>query len=127
MTKLLPIPLVALALYLNACQLFPVTQPNTDVVINAEKTLRLSKDTFDLFLHLEKDNQAFVKSKLPQVHVFAQNLRKNAPDWLITANNLKNDYKHGNGDLNALMAALNILTQNISTAKNYINQINNKP
>lgn len=97
---------------------------NESVVVNAEKTLRVSKDTFDLFLRIEKDNQALVKSKMPQVHTFAEYLRKNAPTWLITANNLKNDYKHGRGNLQALLDAISVLNTNTNKANTYINKLN---
>lgn len=98
---------------------------NENVVVNAEKTLRTAKDTFDFFLHLERDNQTLVKEKLPQVHTFAEYLRKNAVGWLITANQLKNDYKHGNGNLQALLNALNVITSNANTAQQYVSKINN--
>jgi hypothetical protein len=98
---------------------------NESVVVNAEKTLKTSKDTFDFFLHLEKDNEALIKQKLPQIHTFAEYLRKNAPGWLIAANTLKNDYKHGNGNLQALLDALNVLNTNTVTANQYVTQINN--
>ncbi len=97
--------------------------PQASVVINAEKTLRVSKDTFDLFLKLEYQNQALVKAKFPQIHQFAEYLRKNAPTWLITANNAKNAYKHGNGNLQALMSAIDTLTSNETQAQTYITQL----
>ncbi len=97
--------------------------PQASVVVNAEKTLRVSKDTFDLFLKLEYQNQALVKAKFPQIHQFAEYLRKNAPTWLITANNAKNAYKHGNGNLQALMTAIDTLTSNSTQAQTYITQL----
>ncbi len=97
--------------------------PQASVVVNAEKTLRVSKDTFDLFLKLEYQNQALVKTKYPQIHQFAEYIRKNAPTWLITANNAKNAYKHGNGNLQALMAAIDTLTTNQTQAQTYVTQL----
>ncbi len=97
--------------------------PQASVVVNAEKTLRVSKDTFDLFLKLEYQNQALVKAKWPQIHQFAEYIRRNAPTWLITANNAKNAYKHGNGNLQALMSAIDTLTSNSTQAQTYISQL----
>lgn len=114
-----------------ACETFmktPLTASlpvNASVVLNAEKTLRTSKDTFDFFLKQEKDNQVLVKETLPQLHTFAEYLRKNAANWLITADRLKNEYKHGNGNVQALLAALNVLNDNITTANQYISKLNN--
>jgi hypothetical protein len=99
--------------------------PNEAYVVNAEKTLRISKDTFDLFLKIEYDNRELVKQRFPQIHTFAEYLRKNAPTWLVTANNLKNDYKHSNVGLNALLNALSVLTTNTNRAQTYINEIRN--
>lgn len=132
MKKLLQIIVLSVGLaLLPACDTFmqaPLTTPlpvNASVVTNAEKTLRVSKDTFDFFLKLEYDNQTLVKSQFPQIHAFAEYLRKNAANWLITTNKLKNDYKHGNGDLQALLNALSNLTTNVNTANQYVSKINN--
>ena len=118
---------LAIAPGFTGCAVNPTqhTAPDQNVVINAEKTLRISKDTFDVFLHLEKNHEAQIKANLPQVHQFAEYLRKNAPGWLITANTLKNDYKHGNAGLSALLSALKVLNDATSTAQQYISQINN--
>ncbi len=107
--------------------------PNEQVVINAEKTLSTSKDTLTFFLQQEYQNKAFVKAHLPQVHQFAEYLRGQVSCgpkttarftcWLITANDLKNQYKHGNGNLQGLMSALDTLTKNVTTAQNYLTQI----
>ncbi len=97
--------------------------PQASVVVNAEKTLRVSKDTFDLFLKLEYQNQALVKAKYPQIHQFAEYIRRNAPTWLTTANNAKNAYKHGNGNLQALMSAVDTLTSNSTQAQTYVTQL----
>ncbi len=108
--------------------------PNEKVVINAEKTLSTSKDTLTFFLQQEYQNKAFVKAHLPQVHQFAEYLRGQVSCgpkttarftcWLITTNDLKNQYKHGQGNLQALMAAIDGLTQNVTQAQSYLTQIN---
>ena len=115
---------------LSGCKTTPGTPtgtlaPNESYVVNAEKTLRISKDTFDLFLKIEYDNRELVKQRFPQIHTFAQYLRGNATKWLNTANNLKNDYKHNNVGLSALLNALSVLTTNTDKAQNYIKEIRN--
>ncbi len=107
--------------------------PNEKVVINAEKTLSTSKDTLTFFLQQEYQNKVFVKSHLPQVHQFAEYLRGQVSCgpkttarftcWLITTNDLKNQYKHGHGNLQVLMAAIDGLTQNVTKAQSYLTQI----
>ena len=108
----------------TGCKQLPTTSVNEDAVVNAEKTLRISKDTFDIFLKLEKQNQALIKAKSPQVHQFAEYIRVNAPYWLVLGNDLKNQYKHGTGSLQALLSILDVLKQNTSQSQTYINQIN---
>ncbi len=110
--------------------------PNEQVVINAEKALSTSKDTLTFFLQQEYQNKVFVKAHLPQVHQFAEYLRGQVSCgpkttarftcWLITTNDLKNQYKHGQGNLQVLMAAIDGLTQNVTQAQTYLAQINTK-
>lgn len=108
----------------QSCKEIPTAgQPSASVVVDAEKTLRISKDTFDIFLKLEKQNHDLVVSKFPQIHQFAEYLRANAPTWLIQANDLKNQYKHGTGNLTALLNILSILKQSTAQAQTDITTI----
>jgi hypothetical protein len=104
------------------------TQAHDPVVVNAEKTLRISKDTFDLLLKLEHENAADAAKISPKIHEFAEYLRGNAPNWLISANNLKNTYKHNRTSDNKanLLTALATLDQATAEARTYINQIQTK-
>lgn len=94
------------------------------VVVTAEKTLRTAKDTFDLLLHLEYNNRAVVEKVPLGLHTYANYIRKNAPDWLITANNLKNTYKHNRSAENkaSLQTALKTLSEAVLESQKYINQ-----
>lgn len=94
------------------------------VVVTAEKTLRTAKDTFDLLLHLEYNNRAVVEKVPLGIHTYANYIRKNAPDWLITANNLKNTYKHNRTTENkaSLQTALKTITEAVLESQKYINQ-----
>lgn len=116
---------------LPSCKTFSGTQVQssqsaTISVVSAEKTLRVAKDTIDLFLHLEYDNQALVKDKFPEVHAFAEKLRKTAPDLLISANNIKNTYKHNRTPENAasLQTVLSTLQETATQAQQFTNKLN---
>lgn len=138
MKKILLLASVAAALTFSGCGQLqqlggpaPTPAPQIDpaqssaIVVNAEKTLRISKDTFDTFLHVEHDNRALVREKLPQVHKFAETIRANAPSWLERANTLKNLYKHNRNAATGqqLLNALNVLSQNQTQAQQFIDQL----
>jgi hypothetical protein len=96
------------------------------VVINAEKTLRISKDTLDLFVSLEYHNQAQVKARFPAIHEFAEKVRRTAPALLKTANDAKNAYKYNRNGTTAgqLWAAMAAVTKLAADAQTYLAQVN---
>jgi uncharacterized lipoprotein len=96
---------------------------NDDViVVNTEKALAIALDTFDVFLKLEYDNRAAL-SKLPQVHAFAENVRRNGKNWIVSARNAKDAYKHNRSALNHanLVTAYKTLKAGIEESRKYIN------
>ena len=80
-------------------------------VLNAEKLLEASNAAADFFLLQEKQNEAFVKANLPQVHAFAEKMRRDFNNVLIRADNALNAYKaHQTADnqttLDSIMKAM---------------------
>ena len=53
-----------------------VTPTGDSVVVRSEQTIAIAYDTLDTFLKLEHDNQALIKTKVPEVHKFAEKLRQ---------------------------------------------------
>jgi predicted ATPase len=98
---------------------------SSDPVVAAETSLRLAKDTIDIFLHLEKDNQAIVKANAPQIHTFAEYLRAHAADILISANLVKNTYKHNRSADNAanLVTIMATVNQLVAQAAQYTTKL----
>lgn len=96
------------------------------VIVNAEKTLRVSKDTLDLFVKLEYQNQAAVKARFPIVHEFAEKVRREAPGLLKAANDTKNAYKdHRNGTAaGQVWAAVAAVSQLATGAQSYLVKVN---
>jgi hypothetical protein len=127
--KRLTAPILAVFLFASCGGIPTGIQPDQNVVINAEKTLAISRATFETFLKLEGDNRALVKSKLPSVHAFAEYLRGNPCcryiNWLQTADHLKNDYKSGTVSLGDLQAALNVVISNATKATDSMTSIQN--
>lgn len=97
--------------------------PTESVVVKAEQTLRISKDTFDILLRLEYEQRKYVLNYAPAIHTYAEYVRRNAPNWLTTTNDLKNQYKAGHGNLQALLTALATLTENTNQSNTYITQL----
>jgi hypothetical protein len=46
------------------------------VVVRAEQSIQITFDTMNTFLKIEHDNREFVKTKLPDVHKYAEWLRQ---------------------------------------------------
>lgn len=94
----------------------PVQQPvgKDPVVVNAEKTLVIARDTFNLYVHLERDHEATLASASPKFHRAAERLRSDAIGWLQKANQLKNTYKHNRTETNK--ANLQTILATIATA-----------
>lgn len=99
---------------------------SSNPVVAAEASLRLAKDTIDLFLKLESDNEAVVKANAPQIHTFAIYLRQHAADILISANLVKNTYKHNRTAENAtnLVTVMSTVNQILAQAAQYTTKIN---
>jgi hypothetical protein len=92
------------------------------VVVNAERTVKISFDTFDTFLKLEYDNREQLKKISPDILKAADNIRNNAPKWLETANTTIRAYKkhrdlENKFNLNTAMA---VLQNALNEAQKYI-------
>lgn len=101
----------------------PTPAPAADpIVVNAEKTLAVANHTFDLIVHLERENQAAFAKASPAIHPFVENIRRNGLGWIRTANDLKQAYKH-NRDAQSkanLLTALATVSNATNSAKDYL-------
>lgn len=98
---------------------------SSNPVVAAEASLRLAKDTINLFLKLESDNETTVKANAPQIHTFAEYLRQHSTDILISANRVKNTYKHNRTAENAtnLTTVMATVNQILAQAAQYTTKI----
>ena len=84
-------PLVALIL-LSSCA--GITSGNDPVVVNAERTTQVALDTFDSFVKYEYNNKATLQKLNPNIHKYANTVRKNGAQWLASARAFTQAYKY---------------------------------
>jgi hypothetical protein len=83
-------PILALLIFSGCASILPGNDPT---LVNAERTTALAYTSFDSFFALERNQDAFVKANLPQVHKFANDLRRNAPHYLSSARQATEAYR----------------------------------
>lgn len=121
MKNLLLIPLL---IVLSSCA--SVKTGNDPVLVRAESVTATAFDTFDSFLKLERNQESYVKANAPQVHQFANSLRRNAADWLKTARITTEAYRTNRTDENRanLNTAIAVVQAALSQVTVYTSQLN---
>lgn len=139
-TKLLLIPFLAVTLAFSGCETTkaiwaaattgvnlsasgdPGVVHDDQIVVRTEQLLNISLDTFDTFLKIERDNEAGLKKVSPQIHVFAENVRRNGKKWIKSAQAAKNAYRDNRTDQNRanLTTAYKTLQEAIKQSQQYI-------
>jgi hypothetical protein len=94
------------------------------IVVNAEKTLLIGRDTFLLLSQVEYTNREELAKIVPAMRGYADYIRRNSTRWLKTANSLKNAYKYNRTSENqrALVATLATISEAINQSKQYLGQ-----
>jgi hypothetical protein len=98
-------------------------QPGADpIVVRAEQTTAIALDTFDLFLRVERQNEASLYKLNPKIHDFANLIRREAPQWLETARHLTKTYKSSRTEASKanLGTIVSLLLTSISEAQRYV-------
>lgn len=92
------------------------------VVVDAEKTLLIARDTFNLYVHIEREHQDTLAKVSPEFHQFGTKLRGNAIGWLRTADRLKEAYKQNRTAENKalLFTALAVVSKALSETQTMI-------
>lgn len=100
----------------------PIHVAPDPVVLDAEKTLITARDTFHLYVHLERDHHATLAGVSPRFYQYAEKLRRDGRKWLMTLDRLKNAYKHNRTDQNkaSMLTALATVSQGLAETKGYI-------
>ncbi len=94
-------------------------QPPDKIVVATERTLLVSRDTFNFYIHFYKDNRATLDKASPKFGEFWHYLGKNSIGWLETAERLKEIYKLNSSDFNLqnLLNQLKLITDNANKAQ----------
>jgi hypothetical protein len=80
----------------NGCaqQQVAISELSTDqVILRAEQTAETAKLTFDTFVHLERDNEAMLKTVNPAIHTYANTIRAHGIDWIVSLRNATKTFK----------------------------------
>ncbi len=99
-----------------------ITVGADSVVVNAERTTALAVDTFDSFLQFEYSNRAQLAAVSPGIHTYAEVIRRNGQQWLMSARTLTRAYKeHRTAENKAnLETAIAVLQTAITQAQMYL-------
>lgn len=100
------------------------------IVVRAEQTETIAKDTLDTFLKVDNGNRSFFRTNAPGMHAFAESLRKPVTvngvsypqwvGWIHSLDNVKQAYKLSTVSSNALIEATATLSAAVSQAAQYI-------
>lgn len=96
--------------------------PADTLVVTCEKVRATALDTFDAIMQWEYANREALQRINPQIHEFAENIRRNGRAWLDDLTALKRSYQDARTPDNAsrLNAALAALNSAIASASRYL-------
>jgi hypothetical protein len=126
----LSLALVTTPIAFNGCQAFQqktveISALDADqIVLRAEQAAETAKLTFHTFVHLERDNEAMLKTVNPQIHLYANTIRANGIGWIKSLRNATEVFKanrtvDNRATLNTILATL---LAAVSNTNNYITQ-----
>lgn len=92
------------------------------IVVNAERTLTIARDTFRFIAHEERKNEALFAKVSPSIHDFVQHIRSDGPKWLRTAEAMKTKYKDNRSAENQrnLITAVATVSEALNQSKQYL-------
>jgi hypothetical protein len=95
---------------------------NDPVVVEAERVLSSSLDIVDTFVHLEFNQRTELAALSPDIHTYAEVLRKQFSGWLDSAKAMIRTYKANRSPENKanLQTAIAVLNQAALQAQKYL-------
>jgi hypothetical protein len=120
--KYLPIYAAIVCAILSACS---TLQPGNDpVVVRAEQTQTISKDTLDAFVTYERNNDSTLRALNPAIHTYANYVRAHGQQWLRTLQAEKLAYKNNRTAENKanLLTAVAVLQEAVKQIGIYMSQ-----
>lgn len=100
-----------------------LTQGATDqVILRAEQTAQTARLTFNTLVTLERNNEALLKQVNPQIHEYANKLRRNGLNWVTSLRDATKTFKANRTPENqaTLTTLIATLTQAIGESNKYI-------
>lgn len=99
-------------------------ETSDQVILRAEQAAEGALLTFDTFVKVERDNEAPLKMVNPAIHDFANYIRRNGKNWIVTLRNTTKAFKanrttENRASLNTILATL---TSAVSETNKYIQQ-----
>jgi uncharacterized protein YceK len=92
------------------------------ILIYTEQALSVALDTFDTFLKLERANEDGLRKVSPEIHVYAEKVRKNGKGWIKSAEKAHDTYRDNRTDQNyaTLITAYRTLQTAIQESRKYL-------
>lgn len=92
------------------------------ILIHTEQALAISLDTFNTFLKIERANKTEFDKVSPEIHKFAENIRRNGKGWIKSAEKAHDAYRDNRTSQNYanLVTAYNVLKTAIAESQKYI-------
>ena len=112
----------------TGCQMAPqpaLSESASDqIVLRAEQTAETAKLTFNTFVHLERDNQALLEQLNPAIHQWAETVRRNGINWIVSLRNATKTFKANRNAQNqaTLTTAIATVTNAINETQKFIDQ-----
>lgn len=94
------------------------------VILRAEQTAETAKTTLNLFVHVERDNEVALRQINPQIHVFAEKVRRNGIAWIQSLRESTKTFKASRTPENqaSLQTWLDTLNSALRQANQYLQQ-----
>lgn len=92
------------------------------LIVQAERTQKIALATFDAFLRFEFENRASLERVSPDIHKFAEQIRRDGKKWIESAHLLTQTYKANRTEENkfSLMTGLAVLEAALADSRKYI-------
>lgn len=102
------------------------SQTSDQILLNAEKTTALARDTMTLFVHLEGKNHDLLMTVSPEIYKYAEFIRQNGLGWVDQARSLEKQFEATKdaGVQTQLLGILTKLTDATQKSQAFINQAN---
>lgn len=97
-------------------------QASDQIILRAEQTAQTARLTFDTFVHLERDNEAVLKTLNPQIHIYANTIRAHGLDWITSLRTATKTFKANRtaGNQSNLNTWIITLTTAVSQTNKYL-------